>query len=568
MPICPSCQQDSAADSPVCQHCGAALRSRRQRALPIAAAAILVAVIAAALVAYLLLARRPSGPAGSIPSRAPVYLELDLRPGGAGQPRPVARLWRQAKQAGVFDRLNKLANQSLLKEGVDLEEDLFSWAGGQAGLAVFDLQKSAPRSWLAAIAIARPQRARESLERTRPPWKQVRTEDYRGVRILVKQRGRDFQGEAICGSYYLVSDQLPLLKEGIELSQGRKGSIAEVAAYQKSLKTLPPDRLLTLFVNRTAWTGQLRRSPLGVQPEGVDAVALGLRADDRGLAVDAVLVGPKVTVKSASPALTASEAVFSGLPKQAVVGVAAPSLATIWAEVEKGLKGDPKSRQSLDAIRLWPSVIGLDLEEDLLGWMTGPIGIGLWPAKDAKSADYVFSIGSRSPAAMTQKVEQARKALESRSKIHFARTRLLGAQAYLFTPPRGNPTGYSVNGDRLLIGTPAGLKGSLSALSGKGSLTDRPGFKQAMTRLPKGMMAAAYLDLPALAEGARAGLRPEKARGKRQPEIAWNPAILWKFVGGSALGFRVDQQATRLTLWTAIDYQGLFREIGKQAADK
>ncbi len=588
-------------------------RPLRRRRVALFALIVFGAVVALAAAAFFSLKPRytfPENLADFAPANSLAYVSLDARPILTRQKEfePVVKAWKESK---AFAQIREELGKELRGKGLDLQKDIAPWVGPVLALAITDLPdmgpammgaipfgpspftrgpKMQPPGFLAILTARNPGKAQTALsEATEKSGAKATKESYKGVE-LIHLRGGKAPGEliyAVAENLVFISNRAENVKAGLDNRAAKSGRLSDEQAYQKVMlrPSSAPERVLTYYLNfQVLQKALLGKSPFAF-PGGamslqsmkyLDAVGGGVVISPDRLEMESLSWGrnqaedPTRKVLSALPPV--GRRAFQFLPKDSVAALAMQSPAAYWrlfkqyfmsapvglpfnpiAEVGKGLKKET----------------GLDLEQDILGWMSGEMALGVFDVNfrgmqgrpGVLPIQAVMVIEDRDAATLKTKLARLRSAVQAVIAKRMGYTgpvwaeQKSGAAVYNTLMLPGFPLSITLGqAGRIafLTTSPGALKKCLAAgVGSKDSITSNPIFQQTRKILPRRPIVLLFAEPSRLAAGL-----PQTA--------SENPLASIKTI---ALGEEFLPQGARSVMRVEMDYAGFLRAFDTAFSD-
>lgn len=603
MATCPKCGGELPEGGNVCQHCGAVVvkvmtpvapaAPRRSRRAPLVAVALVIVLAGAAVAAWHFWPGRfpRQNPAELVPASAMVYFDLDLRPNNPSvqQLKPVVD---KAESMGLTKKVSGDLERQFAAAGLKLsfKEDIEPWSGGQMGFAVL-----APASGM-ALGMGSPDvvivltardtgRAQQTLERIAGQAPKgpgaPSPETYKQVRLFPLGAGlMSLYGALIERSVVLATPEA--LKKIVDLSAAAKGDpksgrLSDSPAYQAVVADLPEQPLARGYVNvaslrqmmiaaanmMTMMTG--RKAPnFGAFGQGVDAAGGTMTADAAGVRFDMRSWGAagNPAAKLASlPAVGGEAARF--MPASAFAYVGLPSPAEQWAVMKEqmGSSGPEATKwlgQQLDQLR---AVTGLDVEADLLSWMTGEVALAVFDIAPGRlPVQGVLVATARDNLAAAEAVQKILRRFSGLPVQNYTHGGVVLTSVTVPDFAELRPTLGHREQFVLMATTPSAAMKAVDAYADPGSrLVESPDYRQMLGRLGKDPQSIFYANI-------ERALNQLQSRYGSQPgaEKAINVARMFRALGA---GGRAATSGQTGTMYISMDYDRLLTSL-KEASEK
>jgi prepilin-type processing-associated H-X9-DG protein len=222
-------------------------------------------------------------------------------------------------------------------------------------------------------------------------------ETYQGVK-LHRLTGKDLPGEivyGIDGGLVLLGSKLEAVKAALDRNHGKGKSLAQLEAYQQIVNPLSKSskaHLVFYYLNTQMMQKAMEKEPLFAGAEAsmeemkyLEAMGGILDISPDALQLESLTWGKQATQspmrKILEPLGPVGGQAFEFLPKDTVIASSLPSPAAYWKVLQKALAPGFKELP-FDPIAEMKKGLkegaGLDLEQDILGWMTGEFDFGLF----------------------------------------------------------------------------------------------------------------------------------------------------------------------------------------------
>jgi hypothetical protein len=522
----------------------------------------------------------PTGaaPAAVIPADAQVYAAVDLS--AAPDFNRLVEAFRQADSASLGQALGLDAGQvaGTLRdvEGTDgcvrdaLHIDLAhlpDWLGRQAAVALFGMEIdsstgdfSSP-SALAVLSVSDHAAAAAYLQEATAAIESCisasfDSETYDGATVY---RASPPDGPplaiALTDGHLLVGIGTGMVERSLDLAPGE--ALADDADFSAVLGALPADRALTGYLSMDlprqvagqagdllAQTGQAPGMNLATILAGIKGLGFAGALDQAGVRFDLVTVGEAGTATTLSAGTLPSL-----LPADAIgfVGTGPFDVAAAWNSVRDLLDQAATGQGPLGFggnLNLLGGALGLSIEDDLIGNLTGEMGIAVLPSTEGSLAQrtgvdlgLIAVLEARDPAAMTRTIRLLGRGLSRAVAVPVEPRPFSGGLLYAVTDDTGDLAVFGMAGDHVVVAT--GADAAAALLSEEPRLSDSAAYGQAVAGLPDGSTTILYLDVT----GLLAALGPEATQaGALAP-------LRTVTVGAARRG-----EVSRLTVYARVDY--------------
>ena len=548
--------------------------------LVIAAVVGLAAATAGGTTAYFLLRERGQDleqTAKFVPDTTDIYFSLNLRP-GADQMRKFRDILERFRQRAKFQaNLDDLLNEAERETGIDLVDEVIPWAGPEIGVAVIDVVESFVAAGVGdvpQVVVIFGTSDRQRSEAVLEDWTTYLEEEegsvfqedaYRGFRIL--SEGDNNQHYALTNDHVLLATDLRLLKDTIDRieDEDTTGSLYESARFQEARNANLDDRFSLLYVDADSIWSDARlllaqqlptaaRDQLGeLIPEWAT-----LAGSFIGNGAKLVLTLPAEEEASDRPAGETLSTAARRLPSDTVALLAFavnPDLTGLREQLEKqklgdlgpGLAEDFTSEFGMDldadaslsdlldaGLIFFRLAFGVDLEKDVLDWMTGELALALLPtdfqalAADPTSEALQAAAFIRFEASKRENVEAVmadiRRLLQEKLGLESTNVSYGGGIGATFdlTDNVGVVSaykpGYLILGDQLVIATTEGALELVASIEegGADSLASDAEFSRLLREVPDARDVLIYANIREIREAVVASLDPDDEREYRE----------------------------------------------------
>ena len=515
--------------------------SRRRKILIGLASVAVIIVIAVAVLAFLFL-RQVSRPgeatAQYVPSRAPAYMSINLRPGvnQLNLAREVASLLDRGDFA---DRQDDLLDEWEDDTGIHFLDDVRAWLGTDVSFVVLDADPDYVNyiEWVFMAQIGDEDAARDFVEDFVSYLEDELYTEFddatrRGVELWVAED--EPIALAIAADYILVGDSEDTVRDmAANLESPPAESLADNPDFIEAQRSLPDQRIMFLFAQSEDLLDDFEEifNPSDDEEEALDQIrrntpeylAASASFVERGLRLDLVADTPSnaFVFDDVNP-LESPEA----LPSDAVAFMSIVGIDKGWFEFRDYLEdSDPYDAEDLEEFLAdFEDATGVDLESDLIDSLSGEIAVALTPSdvepglfSDSEllgsTLELLFLAGAGDLATLEDALEDFTQYLED-DGVNFDRESLgdyravtadLGGSEYVIGDYE---PGYVVTEDWAVVGsTLDSLEGFHDAATG---ITNPLSSAEKFTRLadlaPDPLHFLFYMDVPGMFEIIEDGL--------------------------------------------------------------
>ena len=449
------------------------------------------------------------GPRSLVPEGSAVYGEITLDPEGDQERAVEAILERFPGGEDAGRRLQAELAKGLREDGIDYERDIASWLGEEAVFFVSGVSEDDAEAAL-VIDTTDEGSTREGLGRI--GGGRARERSYEGEEYVVRQ-GTAYgviDGHAVIGTEAGLRAAVDTSKEGEE-------TIEDSEEAQEALGRLPDDALVKAYFDGRRLLGSL--GPAGAIAAPFvrafdEPYTFSLTAEEDAVVLDSTL--PSSLTGLLGPLFFGggTEAVQE-LPRDAWLALGQPevgqTLKTFLGLAGRSLGGQEQLEEQ------FRTETGLDLNEDVIGWMGDLAGYVRGTSVSALSGGVV--IRTKDPDASRRALARF-EALARREADPGVSVGLLsapgGGDGFTITGPETpEPIHIVQRGGRVAVAY--GNNAARELLAPRHTLADNPDFTGAAGRLGEGFAVANYLDVGPvlrLAESQGASSDPDYRRAK------------------------------------------------------
>ncbi|KZL49791.1 hypothetical protein A2T98_11060 [Nodularia spumigena CENA596] len=306
--------------------------------------------------------------------------------------------------------LSQLKTSLLAKSGIDYKQDIQPWLGNEITLSVTtvdidrDPENGRQPGYLMALATEKPEQSREFLDllfsRRVLAGANLAVEQYKGVKLISdnSQPQQDSLAGAVVDGFVLFANNPKVLRDAINNVQAPDLNLSSSSKYQKAAQQLPKASLATAFLNLPAvaeWQG------LELPEATFHSQIISLSLNPKGLLAETNFLTDSEII-SAAPPLTQPVGALEYIPDAAGLVISSShlnnlgnsDLAQLWTQVKTAF-----SDSGTDAISSLVKPLaelqknqGINLVEDIFGWVTGEYALAVLPHAGESAADWVFVV--------------------------------------------------------------------------------------------------------------------------------------------------------------------------------
>ncbi len=323
--------------------------------------------------------------------------------------------WQQLRQFGTAktqaqldQTLAQLRDRFLTSNGYDYQQDIQPWVGKEATIAFLSPQDNpgsnfptsptaSQQSFEVVLPIANPIAAKQLLETKSLKQGKWVDRTYKGFAIKETQGvpSQNYSATVLDGRFLVVTDSSKATELVIDTYKGG-ASLAATSGFKAGLSKISTNQpFAQLYVNVPAAARvAAANSSARLSSQGLTQVQ-----QNQGLATNITLESDGIRFKSISWLKPDSQRVQvvennagkmpSRLPADTLMMVSGGNLQRLWQDYTHGAQSNPRFTpfppQSLrSGVQ---SLTGLDLEQDLLSWMSSEFSLSLIPAAQKGSPE-------------------------------------------------------------------------------------------------------------------------------------------------------------------------------------
>lgn len=373
----------------------------------------------------------------------------------------------QQTQAQLENNLAKVSDRFLSANGYNYQQDIQPWVGKEATIALLaPLNPTTTNSTNAAVGsqslvivlpIANPAAAKQLLEQPKP-LKQGKwiERNYKGFEIRETQGSptQNYSATVLDQRFLVVTDNPKATETAIDTYQGTTPSLAQTPGYTKALGQIANNQHFAQFyVNVPAAARIAAANP----NRSFSSQSLAQLQNNQGLAATVNLEPEGMRFKSISWLKPDSQRVNlvenkagnmqNRLPAQTLMMVSGGNLQRLWQDYAQEAQSNPLAPLRPEDLRNGvKSITGLDLDQDLLSWMSGEFAVAVIPStpKPSSSEDLslslVFMVQSNNRQQAEESIDQLERVMRSRYQFQIKQTNVKGQPAVNWIAPYGTAT--------------------------------------------------------------------------------------------------------------------------------
>jgi hypothetical protein len=536
----------------------------------IGAVVVILAVAGAGAYIFLGSASHPNeGTASYLPADTDIYFSLNMRP-GAGQLLQVRSIInRYTDNPDFLDKVDDLVNTVEDETKIHLIDDVLPWLGPELAIGIMNVGETQEDTQVVAFIGTRDSEASERVLRRFVNFLEDQEEadflrdTYEGFTIYREISRAESVHFAITNDYLVVSATERLLEDTLDMmiksedalsdKQEFKDARASVRERRFSFLYVDVDSIMNQAVNQgdiedALGTSNLRelrdRLPgiLGVSSSFVDS---GIRIDGfYSTPLGSDIIPPVNSLGSAGL-----------LPDDTMALISVTGLKEIWDETEDALDIGP-------TMGGFEAGIGIDIDRDILGWMTGEVAIAL--LSSSLSSEPIFDFSSAIHALAFFGFSDYRDAEDAMDNIvnaledlgvRFDDVEIEGEEATMvdlraFMGTTAYNPGFIFLDNHLVLGTTQNaLRTVVEVQNGdEDSLSDDSEFSRVMEMAPENKNAIFFLNLKEIIEAVETPMNPATRDSYRENVAPYIEPMRAFLVGGET-----NEAATTFTLIITIE---------------
>jgi len=348
---------------------------------------------------------------------------VDLQPGGDQRANFADILAVFRRHSSFQPKIDQLFDDGEVETGIHLEREVLPWLGPEVAFGVVDVAGSVvagASGGTPLVVVLAGTSDSETARRVLQMWVDYiereegldfQAAEYKGT--LVFSEAEAAQHYAVTADYVLMTTDLDLLEDTVDRIQtgDTVDSLFENARFKEARESLPEHRFLTGYVDAEAIWRDAKRQFLGgvltaEQTQQIDDVipvwvVLTGAFIDRGLSLALSVAMPEGEPQSepqtlslaAAGMLPADTLAFASLAfdpdldpirkqlgEQRIGDLGLDSAGLFDLPFGPAFDPDATIADALDQVlELVSDTLGLDLEQDILAWMTGEVALALLP---------------------------------------------------------------------------------------------------------------------------------------------------------------------------------------------
>ena len=414
--------------------------------------------------------------------------------------------------------LQELDFQLESEAGFNLSDDILPWLGPNVGIGLVDYQIGEYGSLdvpqiLVVAETSDSQAADDFIEKLLSGLEDSTGYSFRDVEyegLTIHELDSDYESErfavARSGDLVYFANSAQAIEEGVEAAKGK--SLADNEEYSKLVNKMSADRAITVYASgdfiqasNAGFGNVVPIDPQDIPIIGTSGVAMTLSFIDPGIRFDVLsAVDVDSLGEEEKLALEGSEAKTADMfPEDTVVYFTGQSVGQYWDALVATV---PDYEEAMAELQ---DEIGFDVVNDLIVFLDGETGIGLWPGSGGILADttgitlaFAALAGTGNEAALNATsgdinslLEQQFMTVETKSSD--------GLTIYTFSEEFSGIEGaYGVGDGYFFIAS--GEDAVQDVFGGESSLANSDRYKAVWSEFPSGTSAILYVDVEGLAD--------------------------------------------------------------------
>jgi hypothetical protein len=459
------------------------------------------------------------GAANMMPADTPLYWGMSLNLQNQAGYQNLKKIYLDNPE--VQDILSRLMANFEEEISLDFENDIQPWLGTEAALALAsvsnldDLESAeivltvSTRDVAASEAFL--QKLRDQEAEDGRPFEQ---DEYQGITYWFYATDSEFETPvytAIFNDFVIWATSKETFFNAIDRVKSGDESLADNAEFQAVMEALPSNGALFAFMDWGIMADlALRETPVELeaeqmsQLEAFQSIGLALTLQPDGIQIDtAIQYDEERLSESARAALDrpgTPNQVLNRIPVNAIGFINSSDLHSLWQQAREGLAASPDFEQQLEDLE---AEIGLNLDEDIFGWMTGEYTFVVTEAQPADEfappiGGYLL-IGTKDVVLAQEKVAKLVDLVGQEMFVEFQSQTISGHEMQVILDPFTESVmgGYGFWDDYFVAGY---LKDALLAAFGapEASVSNSLYFKAISSRLPDQNHGYFYVDIDAV----------------------------------------------------------------------
>ncbi len=401
----------------------------------------------------------------------------------------------------------------LSEVGISYQQDIQPWIG-DAMIAVIpttdDANNIEDANPLVIIGVEDPLKANNFLKKIQSQIDEnIEKTKYKGLEITTHTNSNgNTTYNTLLGNKLVLSNEIDTVKKSIDTYKGEP-SLANTAKtkeiFQQKLKIdnslaqvyFPHyDRLIASSLQNSGLSEDAIENL-----QVLESLSFGIGTEDDTIKfqsiakLDSQLIKQKYTNSSGK--------ILATLPEETIIFFSGQGINTFWTELSELAKQEPNFKTALDGARTSTKfVTGLDLDQDIFGWMDGEFAVGIVPNAQPNIPQLNIGLGG----AIVLETSDRKTAQNTMDKLENKIQQNLGLVSQKSNVKKTDITQWPISNTNLVFSSGWLNKNNLlftlgseeiTSLydSGKSSLKTNPKFQAVVKELPKKNLGYFYLDM-------------------------------------------------------------------------
>jgi hypothetical protein len=478
-----------------------------------------------------------------MPADTPIYMSLSLNLQNQAGYQNLKKFYLD--NPDVKKALDDAKANATKESDLDYDKDILPWLGTEAGVAVFNIPETGSGEnpdVLIAVGTRDVKASEAALEKLRAKQaesngKPFEQGTHEGVTYWFQKsdNGSDTYISVFNGFVVLATSEETLFGAIDRVKKGGE-SLATSQAYQATLAELPKNGVFFTFIDWTTLADIVMKSNTSTQltPEQLaqlkafQTVGLAFTLQPDGVQIDsAVRFDPKQLPASAQASLNrpgSPNSILAKIPNSALGFYSGSDLRSVWQQVREGLAANPDFEQQIADME---KETGINLDQDVFGWMTGEFAVVVDKAESADPpvGGYALIGGddAKTVEDKTANLLEAYSQSQGGMPMPFQKQTIAGHEMNTIPDPSTDKmlAGYGFWDNYLVVGY---QEDALTAgfAAGDDPVANNAHFKAVSSRLPAKNYGYFYVDIDAvrtLMETPSLGLSNESYANEVKPFI-------------------------------------------------
>ncbi|NSW82456.1 MAG: DUF3352 domain-containing protein [Syntrophothermus sp.] len=516
MNVCPNCNTTILEnDSLFCAGCGSPLTPpsvppRRKKLWIIAGVAVCLVLLG--ILAWRLWYGGPVRAAKLVPEDTDIFVVVKPDPQQVKNFNHIKDIYLSIPE--VREAVEEWEKDFRQEADLDFEADVKPWLGREAALAVPDLTVDEDPAVLLALETKDEAKTsacmRKMLARMEEDGYEFTTRVYQGTGVTVEENASNPFAYAITGDFLLVSNDEDLLCETIDRAKNNnKQNLANNEHYQEVMKRLPRGRALACYLDYQNLV-QMARDEGSMGPvewwldrmEAYESIGYALSFVREGIRMDYVsTLNPEKSSSLPTAGADKLEETLVLTPEDSVAYIGTTVIPSYLRNLLADVHTEPGLSDVSEGLNEMESETGIDIEQDILGWMKGEMALAIIPDNTGLFGEtdipvgFVFMVEVNDSDFAARKVDKIANVFMQEEPITLDHQTISGSEVrWLRDASSTDATlGYCFDNNYLIMGSSEYL--FRQTLSKGNPLAKSPTFKSAMKEVPSPETSCMYFDV-------------------------------------------------------------------------